>query len=366
MATIVGGKGTFMLAALDESYKLTKVEIGRPAPGPNDVAIDIKYCGMCHSDLHTINGDWGAGKYPIAPGHEAAGVVREVGAEAFAAGFKVGDNVAVGCMVMSCLSCQLCTTGLEQHCPKMCQTYANMFPAGCDHDDCSGTHTNGGYSTDITVHKRFVFKVPEGMKLEHAGPLCCAGITTYAPLARHVKGKVDQNVGVVGFGGLGHMAVKIAIAMGAKVTIFSRNDAKKADAAALGADLVVTSDTAAIGGLFRHFDCILDTVSCHHEINSIISTLKAYTGILVLIGGVPQPYELAGFPMVFNGTRVEGSLIGGAELTQEMLEFCAAHEVLPETEIINAKDAEASLHLLNDGVGGVKRFVIDAATIRDM
>ncbi|CAE8586066.1 unnamed protein product [Polarella glacialis] len=203
------------------------------------------------------------------------------------------------------------------------------------------------------------------MKREHAGPLCCAGITTYAPLARHMKGKADQHVGLVGFGGLGHMAVKIAIAMGAKVTIFTRSDAKKADAAALGAELVVTSDTAAIGALFRRFDCILDTVS-NHEINSIISTLKAYTGTLVLIGGVPQPYELASFPMVFNGTRVEGSLIGGAELTQEMLEFCAAHEVLPDTEIINAKDAEANLHLLHDGVGGTKRYVIEIAAIKDM
>lgn len=365
MATIVGGKGSFMLAAHDTEYKMSKVEIGRPAPGPNDVAIDIVFCGMCHSDLHCINGDWAVGKYPIAPGHEIAGVVRAVGDKA-AGSFKVGEKVAVGCMVHSCMECDLCKQGLEQHCPKMCQTYSSMFPKDCDHDDCADTWTNGGYSTDITVHQRFVFKVPEGMPLETAGPLCCAGVTTYAPLARHIKGKENMTVGVVGFGGLGMMAVKIAKAMGAKVTVFGRSEAKKAEATALGADFAVMTDEAVIGSLGRTFDCILDTVAVHHEINGIISTLKAYTGVLVLIGGIPQPYAMAGFPMIFNGTRVEGSLIGGCTLTQEMLDFCHAHKIAPETEIIHAKDAEAALHKLHDSSAGAKRFVIRSETLKEM
>jgi alcohol dehydrogenase (NADP+) len=363
MATMVGGTGTFMLAAHDTSFKMSKVEIGRPAPGPNDVAIDIHYCGMCHSDLHTVNGEWGVGKYPIAPGHEIGGVVRQVGPHAEASGFKVGDRVAVGCMVMSCLDCDLCKQGLEQHCPKMCQTYSSQFPKGCDHDDCSDTHTNGGYSTSITVHKRFVFKVPEGMALEHAGPLCCAGITTYSPLARYIKGKANQTVGVVGFGGLGMMAVKIAKAMGASVTVFSRSDAKKAEAAALGADLVVQTDEAAIGALFRKFDLIVDTVAMPHEINGLISTLKAYTGMYCLIGGVPQPYQLAAFPMIFNGTRVEGSLIGGCAPTQEMLDFCAEHKISPDIQIIDAKDVESTLHQMHGAALGAKRCVIKVDTI---
>lgn len=360
MATIVGGKGSFMLAAHDKEYKMSKVEIGRPAPGPDDVAIDIVFCGMCHSDLHAINGDWGVNKYPLAPGHEIAGVVRSVGANVTK--HKVGDHVAVGCMVLSCGECELCKTGLEQHCPKMTQTYSSEFP----HGEAAGNHTNGGYSTDITVHQKFVFHVPAGMPLETAGPLCCAGITTYSPLARHVKGKDNQHVAVVGLGGLGMCAVKIAKAMGAKVTVLARNDAKKAEATALGADLVVMSDDKAMGALSRQIDCVLDTVAVHHDINSIMSTLKAYTGVLVLIGGIPQPYQLAGFPMIFNGTRVEGTMIGGCALTQEMLEFCQAHKIAPDTEIIHARDVEAALHKLHDNAAGVKRFVIRSETLKEL
>jgi len=365
MATILGGKGSYMLAAHDTKYALTKVEIGRPAPGPNDVAIDLKYCGMCHSDLHTVNGDWGNTKWPLAPGHELAGLVKEVGSAA-SDKFKVGDRVSVGCFVFSCLECVMCQRGLEQHCLKGLQTYGSPWPEGAGHENCVGHHTNGGYSTDITVHKNFVFKVPEGMPLEHAGPLCCAGITTYSPLARHVLGKPDKVVGVVGFGGLGMMAVKLAVAMGAKVTVFSRSDAKKAEAAALGADLVVQSDEDAMKKLFRTFDVILDTVSAPHDINSAISTLKAYDGTYVLIGGVPQPYELKGMALLFAGTKVEGSLIGGMPLTQEMLDFCAKHNIGPDIEIIKAKDAEAALRSLDDGAGGAKRFVIDIATLSEV
>lgn len=365
MATIVGGKGEWMLACHDSSYKMSRVEIGRPAPGPDDVRIALKYCGMCHSDLHTVDGSWGVNKYPIAVGHELAGVVTEVGANA-AGKFKVGDNVSVGCMVHSCMTCGLCDSGLEQHCPSMTQTYSSPFPKGAGHDECSDTWTNGGYSTGITVHNRFCYTVPEGMPLEHAGPLCCAGITTYSPLARHVKGKENQAVGVVGFGGLGHMAVKIAKAMGAEVTVFSRSDSKKAEAEALGASLAVYTDKEAMGALFRKFDLIVDTVSAPHEINDLIGTLKPFTGVITMLGGVPQPYTVAGFPMIFNGTRLEGSLIGGAALTQEMLNFCAEHKIAPDVKIIPATEAEAVFQGFQSGAGGPMRNVIDIATIMDV
>lgn len=216
------------------------------------------------------------------------------------------------------------------------------------------------------MHQRFCYTVPEAMPLEVAGPLCCAGITTYAPLARHVKGKADQAVGVVGFGGLGHMAVKIAKAMGAKVTVFSRSEAKKAEAEALGAELAVYTDKEAMGKLFRTFDCILDTVSAPHEINDLISTLKPYTGVITMLGGVPQPYQVGGFPMIFNGTRIEGSLIGGCSVTQEMLEFCAANGIAPEVKIIPATEAEAVFQGFQKGEGGPVRHVIDIGTIMDV
>jgi uncharacterized zinc-type alcohol dehydrogenase-like protein len=303
--------------------------------------------------------------FAAAVGHELGGIVTEVGANA-ASKFKVGDKVAVGCMVMSCQTCGLCNSGLENHCLGMAQTYSSQWPTGCGHDACAGTYTNGGYSTGITVHSRFCYTVPDGMPLEVAGPLCCAGITTYSPLARHVKGKANQAVGVVGFGGLGHMAVKIAKAMGATVTVFSRSDAKKAEAEALGATLTVYTDKAQMGALFRTLDCILDTVSAPHEINDLIATLKPYTGVITMLGGVPQPYSVAGFPMIFNGTRLEGSMIGGCGVTQEMLNFCAEHGIAPDVKIIAATAAEAVLLGMQKGEGGPLRHVIDIATLKDV
>jgi len=362
MATIVGGKGTFMLAAHDSGFKLSKVEIGRPAPGPNDVALEVKYCGQCHSDLHTVNGDWGVNKYPIAVGHELGGIVTAVGEKVTK--FKVGDKCAVGCMVSSCFECGLCAGYMEQHCPQWCQTYSSVFPKGRDHDDCCDTWTNGGYSTNFTAHQRFVFTVPEKMPLEMAGVLCCAGITVYDPMSRNVKS--GMNVGVVGFGGLGHMAVKIGNAMGAKVTVLSRSMAKEEDAKKLGADIAVYTDPEIVKGLFRSFDVIVDTVAQHHDVNGLISMLKPYTGIITMLGGVPKPYEVAGFPMIFNGTRMEGSLIGGTAKTQEMLEFCAEHECYPDIKIINASEAEEHLRALDAGTAGAIRSVIDCSTIKDM
>lgn len=364
MATIIGGKGAFMLAAEDSSYKLKKIEIGRPTPGAVDVAIDIKFCGQCHSDLSAINGEWGVNKYPMATGHEIGGIVTAVGDSVKK--FKVGDKVAVGCMVESCGQCQLCDDQFEQHCPSMCQTYSNLFPKGKGHDECCETWTNGGYSTAITVNEKFCYTVPGDMPLEIAGPLCCAGATVYSPLARHVLGKKNQVVGVVGFGGLGMMAVKIAIAMGAKVTVLSRSEAKKAEAEKLGADIVAYTDPENLKLLWRKFDCILDTVSQGHDLNGIISTLKPYTGIVTMLGGVPKPYEIGVFPMIFNGTRMEGSLIAGSKATQEMLDFCHEHKCYPDIKIVNAKECETHLRALDSGDGGVIRSVVDCSTIAAM
>jgi len=227
----------------------------------------------------------------------------------------------------------------------------------------AGNWTNGGYSTGITVHQRFCMTVPSAMPLEHAGPLCCAGITTYTPLARYNLGKSGRTVGIVGFGGLGHIAVKIAVAMGATVTVFSRSDAKKAEAEKLGATLVAYTDAAAMGKLGRTIDHIVDTVSQVHDIAGLINTLKPHTGILTMIGGVPAPYQLGAMGLIFNGTRVEGSLMGGAALTQEMLEFCAKNNIAPDIKIINASQAEGVLKSFDAGTAGPGRNVIDISTI---
>jgi len=208
MATIKDGKGVLALAAFDEGAELKLHEIGRPATGPNDVAVDIQFCGMCHSDCSACNGDWHTNKYPLAPGHEIAGIIREVGGNV--RNFNVGDRVGVGCMVESCMSCDLCKEGLEQHCVDMCQTYASDFPSGKgpNYEKAVGYYTNGGYSTSITVNAHFVYHIPTNMKMEYAGILLCAGITMFSPLNRHILqkgGGSGKHVGIVGFGGLGQM-----------------------------------------------------------------------------------------------------------------------------------------------------------------
>lgn len=360
MATIKDGKGTFALVAFDKECNLVKHEIGRPAPGPRDVSIDILFCGCCHSDAHTLDGSWSVNKYPLAPGHEIAGVVKAVGAEVTK--YKVGDNVAVGCHVGSCRTCDLCQRGLEQHCPQMLQTYSSIYPQGLGHDDCAGHWTNGGYSTAITVDEHFVFAVPASISLPEAGPLLCAGITVYSPLARHVLGQAGKTVGVAGFGGLGSMAVRIAKAMGAHVVVFSRSDAKKAAAEALGAELVATSDAAAMAARARTVDVIIDTVSGVHDVNSLVHTLKV-GGALVMVGAEPKPHEISGFGLIFARAKVEGSLTGGVPETQEMLHFCAQHGIVPEIKIISAAEAPAAFKTLQVGDAGARRFVIDISTL---
>ena len=431
MATVPNGKGTLGLAALDESLTLVKHEFGRPAPGPNDVHIDIKYCGMCHSDVHTVNGDWGSDNFPMAPGHEIAGVVRSVGSDVTK--FKPGDRIGVGVSVDSCRECDECKSDLEQHCDGAVFTYGSQYPEGHGHDECSQTFTIGGYTTDIVVHERFAFHIPDSLSLEHTGPLLCAGITMYSPLNRHVKGKKNQRVGIVGFGGLGHMGVKIAKAMGAEgmsslslslslpiylslsiavytflslslslyiylsfsfsilshshpfspsslslslsphtqhtthntVTVFSRSNKKEEAASKLGANLVIHTDGRSIASLRRTYDVIIDTVSSSHDIMSIISTLRV-GGTYVLVGGVSDPYPILAFPLLSNRHRIEGSGTGGMKETEEMLQFCAEHGVVPEIEIIHAREAEGVFKRLHEGTQPAARAVIDISTINEL
>uniref|UniRef100_A0A6U0TKS4 Enoyl reductase (ER) domain-containing protein n=1 Tax=Eucampia antarctica TaxID=49252 RepID=A0A6U0TKS4_9STRA len=361
MATIKGGQGIKALAVLEEGGSLKPTEIGRPEPGPNDVHIKVLYCGQCHSDLHATNGEWGINLYPMTPGHEIAGTVMASNSP----NFLVGQNVGVGCMVESCRSCDLCDEGLENHCPSMIQTYSASYPKASGHDDCADYHTNGGYSEEIVVRDRFVFAIPDALPLEFAGPLLCAGITTYSPLNRLVKGKKDQSVGVVGFGGLGMMTAKLAIAMGAKVTIISRNLSKAKEAEAIGANLVSHQDSDVMTGLTRTFNTIIDTVSVHHNIEAILSSLKV-GGNFCFLGGVPQPYEISAFTLLFNRYNISGSLIGGVPETKEMLDFCVEHNVFPTIQIIKAQDAAGVFEAMQQGKAGGIRNVIDMSTIGEL
>jgi len=357
-----------MLAAFDAKCELKKHEVGRPEPGPTDIAIDVQYCGMCHSDVHACNGDWGLNHYPIAPGHEVSGTVRSIGSEV--TGFKVGDRVGVGCMVESCRSCGLCKDGLEQHCPSMIQTYGSTFPEGKGENfkKAEGYHTNGGYSTDITVDKHFVFKIPDSMELEYAGILLCAGVTMFSPLSRHILqkgGGKGKTVGIVGFGGLGQMGVHLAKAMGAEVTVFSRSEAKAAKAKEMGADILVHTDEEAVKAAARKFDVVLDTVSNEHAIDQLANTLKV-GGTYVLIGAMPNPFSISNMQMIFNRQTIEGSLIGGVPETQEMLDFCAAHNIKPNYNVIHAKDASAQFQAMIGGTADAQRAVIDIATLKTL
>lgn len=367
MATIKDGKGTLSLSAFSATSPLALHEIGRPTPGKDDISIKILFCGMCHSDLHATNGDWGIESFPLAPGHEIAGVIQEIGSDV--TDFKVGDEVAVGCFVSSCKECIQCKDGCENYCCNgHTQTYSQPWPAGRGHDECVGYHTNGGYSSQITVDKHFVFHVPKGMKLEHVGPLLCAGITMYAPINKHViKKKVDGlRVGILGFGGLGNIGAKLAKAAGANVTMISRSLSKANKAKELGCDILAHSDAEAMADAAGTFDVIIDTVSLAHDIVPIMTLLKK-KGVYHLIGGVAPPIEgLSPFLFLMNAWSLEGSLVGGVPETQEMLDFCAKNNIVPCIKIIHAKDANEHFEALHSGTGDAIRAVIDMKTINDL
>ena len=331
---------------------LEKATIERRAVGPHDILIDVKFAGICHSDIHTARNEWGGTTYPVVPGHEIAGIVAEVGSEVTTR--KVGDRVGVGCFVDSCGKCEACLDGDEQYCTKgVVQTYNSTT--------YEGEFTNGGYSTQIVVTEKFVLGIPEGVELDVAAPLLCAGITLYSPL-KHWGAGPDKKVAIIGMGGLGHIGVKIAHAMGAHVTVLSQTDAKEADGKAYGADeYYATKDTTALKDLQGKFDLILNTVSANLPMGKYLGLL-ARNGTLVELGVPEKPLDIPAFALLTNRRSFAGSMVGGIAETQEMLDFCAEHHIGAEIEVIPAdKINEAYDRVVKSDVR--YRFVIDAATL---
>ncbi|MDQ8032598.1 MAG: NAD(P)-dependent alcohol dehydrogenase [Bordetella sp.] len=333
---------------------LESLDIERRAPGPHDVRIDIAYCGVCHSDLHQVRAEWAGTRYPCVPGHEIVGRVSAVGAHV--SGFKQGDLVGIGCIVDSCKQCADCEEGLENYCDHMIGTYNSPTA------DAPG-HTLGGYAQQIVVHERYVLRIrhPED-QLAAVAPLLCAGITTYSPL-RHWNAGPGHKIGVVGIGGLGHMGIKLAHAMGAHVVAFTTSESKREAALALGADdVVVSRNEAEMAAHTKSFDFILNTVAAPHDLDVFFALLKR-DGTMALVGAPATPHPS---PQVFNlitkRRSLAGSMIGGIPETQEMLDFCAERGIVADIEMIRAGEInEAYERMLK---GDVKyRFVIDTATL---
>ncbi len=320
---------------------------------PNDVAMEILYCGVCHSDLHWVRNDWGWTVFPAIPGHEIIGRVIEVGPDVTR--HRVGDHVAVGCMVDSCQQCDQCRKGEEQLCREgNTGTYGGF-------DRVTREHTLGGYSKHLVVREEFALRVPDGLDLAKAAPLLCAGITTYSPLRTWNVGP-GSRVGVIGLGGLGHMAVKLASAMGADVTVMSRTKDKEADALALGADrLLVSSDAEAMEKAANRFDLIIDTVPVKHDINPYVPLLDV-DGTLVIVGQVGPLAEPTTVPLLLGRRRIAGSPIGGIRQTQELLDFCAKKNILPDVEMIRMDGINTAFERMEKA--DVRyRFVINMASL---
>jgi uncharacterized zinc-type alcohol dehydrogenase-like protein len=341
-------------AAKDAHSPLAPFSFQRREPGPTDIQIDIMYCGVCHSDIHVARGEWGNSVWPVLPGHEIVGRVTAVGAEV--KNFKPGDLAGVGCMVDSCNNCASCRKGLEQYCE------VGFTGTYNDPDKKTpGQHTFGGYSKFILVQERFVLRIPQNLELAAVAPLLCAGITTYSPL-RHWKVSKGQKVGVVGLGGLGHMALKLAHAMGAKVTLFTTSPNKVEDAKRLGADRVVISkDEAAMAAERGSYDFIIDCVAAKHDINAYLAMLKL-DATLVQVGAPAEPLPVQVFSLIFPRRSFAGSLIGGVAETQEMLDFCAEHNIVCDIEMIRMDQVNEAYDRVV--AGDVKyRFVIDMKTL---
>ena len=328
-----------------------KTTIERRDLGPKDVLIKIAYAGICHSDIHQARNEWGNAKYPMVPGHEIAGIVSAVGSKVSM--FKVGDRVGVGCLVDSCRECEFCKAGLEQFCADSILTYGSV--------DRDGTITQGGYATQVVVTEDFALKIPEGLALEAAAPLLCAGITLYSPL-RHWGAGPGKQVAIVGLGGLGHMGVKIAHALGAEVTVLSQSLKKQDDGRRLGADhYYATGDPATFERLAESFDLIINTVSAKVDLDAYLGLL-ATDGTLVNVGAPADPLELDVFSLIPRRRSFAGSMIGGLAETQEMLEFCAEHGLGAEIEVIPADQINvAHERVLASDVR--YRFVIDTTTL---
>ncbi len=334
--------------------KLVPLNIERRSLEANDVQIDILYCGVCHSDIHTARSEWGPAKYPVVPGHEIVGRVISVGSEV--SKFKEGDLVGVGCMVDSCQHCEACEEGLEQYCAERpTMTYGGK-------DKILGGHTFGGYSEKIVVDEKFVLRVPENLDISKVAPLLCAGITTWSPL-RHWNVKAGDKVGVIGLGGLGHMGIKLAHAMGAKVVMITTSPEKGKDAKMLGADeVLISKDAAAMAEHQDSFDFLLNTIPVGHDVDPYINLLKR-DATMVMVGAIEPLKAVNSGLLVRLRKNIAGSLIGGIKETQEMLDFCGEHNVLPEVEMVNIQNInEAWDRVVKADVK--YRFVIDMASLK--
>jgi len=340
-------------AATNPTAPLVPFSFERRTPGPRDVQIEILYCGVCHSDIHQVRDEWGHSIYPMVPGHEIVGRVVKTGESVRK--FSKGDLAAVGCLVDSCRQCENCKQGLEQYCMD--------GPVGTynSYERDGKTQTYGGYSSHIVVDEDFVLQVPSNLPLEAVAPLLCAGITTYSPLRHWNIGK-GHRVGVLGLGGLGHMAVKFASAFGAEVTVLSTSPSKEADSKRLGAHkFVLTTDTEKVKEFRNYFDFIIDTVSAPHDYNLYLRML-ATNGVHICVGAPPSPSQFRGMTLIGNRRSIAGSSIGGLPETQEMLEFCSSYHIVADVEVIAMKDInEAYERMLR---GDVRyRFVIDMSTL---
>lgn len=333
---------------------LAPMTITRREPGPRDVVLEIQYCGVCHSDIHQARDEWSGALFPMVPGHEIVGRVSRVGAEV--SRFRVGDLAGVGCLVDSCRTCAPCSEGLEQ----FCEAGAAVTYNGTEMD--RKTPTYGGYSTQIVVDERFTLRIPAGLDPAGAAPLLCAGITTYSPL-RQWGCKAGDRVGVVGLGGLGHMAVKLAASMGARVTVLSTTAGKEADARRLGAaDFAVTRGAGALDRLARQLDLVIDTISAPHDLDAYLALLRP-RGAMVLVGAPASAIPVHPFSLILANRRLAGSLIGGLAETQEMLDHCGRHGIVSDIELIPIqKINEAYDRVVKSDVR--YRFVIDLSTLR--
>lgn len=339
-------------AAMKAKAPLEPFSFARRAVGPHDMLVTITHCGICHSDIHQARDEWGGSLFPMVPGHEIVGTVAQIGSAVTR--LSIGETAGVGCFVDSCRTCGACREGLEQYCEQgMVLTYSGR--------DKNGQITQGGYSSQIVVDERYVLRIPPALTRAGAAPLLCAGITTYSPLRRWGVGQFHR-LAVVGLGGLGHMAVKLAAALGTDVTVLSTSERKRQDAIRLGAtDFAVTSSPDTFTKLHRRFDFIIDTVSAPHDYNLYLNLLKT-DGVMILVGAPDKPAPLEPFPLILHRRSIAGSLIGGIRETQEMLDFCAAHRLESDIEVIPIQAVnEAYERVLR---GDVRfRFVIDLGTL---
>lgn len=343
-------------AAQSATESLAPFSISRRDPLPDDVCIDILFCGVCHTDLHTARNDWGSSRYPVVPGHEIVGRVASVGNNVKK--FKHGDLVAVGCLVDSCKVCASCDDGLEQYCESgIVATYNSVDPRS------SGAHTFGGYSKHIVVREDFVLSVPENLELAAAAPLLCAGITVWSPLRHHKVGP-GMTIGVIGLGGLGHMGVKLASALGANVVMITTSPEKGEDAKRLGADQVlISSDENEMQQSLARFDLLLDTIPVKHDLNHYLPLLKL-NGTLVIVGAIEPMESFHSIHLLLKRRNIAGSLIGGIKETQEMLDFCGKHNIVSDIELIKISEINTAYERMEKS--DVKyRFVIDIGSLID-